>query len=96
MFHDRNRLRSPALPNELTPAEFIPEACKRNGIDTLPIGENDALQLTKLPGVHQDPFDRMLICQAIANQAAIVTPAPLIACYPIAVRCEGNRRNTDA
>jgi PIN domain nuclease of toxin-antitoxin system len=74
------------LPNDLTPAEFIPEARKRNGVDTLPIGENDALQLTKLPSVHQDPFDRMLICQAIANQAAIVAPDPLIACYPVAVR----------
>ena len=43
------------------------------------ITEDDALQLAKLPSVHQDQFDRMLICQAIANQAVLVTPDPLIA-----------------
>lgn len=81
--HARGRL---PLPNDLTPAEFIPEARARNGVDPLPITEDDALQLAKLPGFHQDPFDRMLICQAIANQAVIVTPDPLIAHYPISVQ----------
>jgi PIN domain nuclease of toxin-antitoxin system len=73
------------LPNDLTPAEFVPEARSRNGVDTLPITEIDTLALAKLPDLHQDPFDRMLICQAIANQAVIVTPDPLIARYPISV-----------
>ena len=74
------------LPNNLTPAEFVPEARSRNSVDSLPITEIDTLQLAKLPGLHQDPFDRMLICQAIANQATIVTPDPLIARYPISVQ----------
>jgi PIN domain nuclease of toxin-antitoxin system len=74
------------LPNNLTPAEFIPEARLRNGVDALPITEDDALQLGKLPTFHQDPFDRMLICQAIANQAMLVTPDPLIARYPVSVQ----------
>ena len=81
--HALGRLR---LPNDLPPAEFIPEARSRNGMDTLPITETDALQLPKLPRIHQDPFDRMLICQAIANQAVIVTPDPLIARYPVSVQ----------
>jgi len=55
-------------------------------VHALPITEADALQLPKLPRTHQDPFDRMLICQAIANQAVIVTPDPLIARYPVAVQ----------
>lgn len=74
------------LPNDLTPAEFVPEARSRNGVDMLPITEHDALQLAKLPRFHQDPFDRILICQAIANQAVIITPDPLIACYPVSVQ----------
>ena len=74
------------LPNDLTPAQYIPEARTCNGVDALPITEQDALQLAKLPGVHQDPFDRMLICQAIANQAIIITPDPLIARYPVSVQ----------
>jgi len=48
--------------------------------------EDDALQLGKLPSVHQGPFDRMLIRQAIANQAVQVTPDPLIARYPVSVQ----------
>ena len=81
--HALGRLR---LPNDLPPAELIPEARSRNGLDTLPITETDAPQLPKLPRIHQDPFDRMLICQAIANQAVIVTPDPFIARYPVAVQ----------
>jgi PIN domain nuclease of toxin-antitoxin system len=38
-----------------------------------------------LPMLHRDPFDRMLIAQAIAHGLAIVTPDPLIAQYPIRV-----------
>ena len=81
--HALGRLR---LPNDLPPAELIPEARSRNGLDTLPITETDAPQLPKLPRIHQDPFDRMLICQAIANQAVIITPDPLIARYPVSVQ----------
>jgi PIN domain nuclease of toxin-antitoxin system len=81
--HAPGRLR---LPNDLPPADFIPEARSRNGLDTLPITETDALQLPKLPRIHQDPSERMLICQAIANQAVIVTPEPVIAGYPVSVQ----------
>jgi PIN domain nuclease of toxin-antitoxin system len=56
--HALGRLR---LPDNLPPADFIPEARPRNGVDTLPITGTDALQLPKRPRIHQDPFDRMLI-----------------------------------
>ncbi len=74
------------LPQGLRPAAFIPEARARHGVDALGIGEADTLELGRLPALHQDPFDRMLICQAIAGQAVLVTPDPLIAQYPISVR----------
>lgn len=74
------------LPRGLAPAQFIPEARSRHGIDPLEIAEADTLELGRLPRIHQDPFDRMLVCQAIARQAVIVTPDPLITQYPVAVR----------
>lgn len=74
------------LPQGLTPAVFIPEARARHGLDSLPIDETDTFELARLPPLHQDPFDRMLICQAIARQAVIVTPDPLIGQYPVGVR----------
>ena len=49
--HALGRLR---LPNNLQPAELIPEARPRNGVDTLPTTETDALQLPKRPRIHQD------------------------------------------
>jgi PIN domain nuclease of toxin-antitoxin system len=76
------------LPNEMAPIAFIPEArCRRrHGIDILPLREDDSFILAKLPPIHHDPFDRMLICQAIANQMIILTPDPLIAQYPVLTR----------
>ncbi len=75
-----------ALPNKLSPGEFIPEARRRHGIDILPLREEDSFVLAKLPPIHHDPFDRMLICQAIANQMLILTPDPLITQYPVLTR----------
>ena len=43
------------------------------------------LHLTRLPEMHKDPFDRMLICQAIVQGLVILTPDELIMQYPI--RC---------
>jgi PIN domain nuclease of toxin-antitoxin system len=74
------------LPQGLSPAAFIPEARARHGVDVLPLDEADTFALGRLPTLHQDPFDRMLICQAIAGQAVVLTPDPLIAQYPVAVR----------
>lgn len=81
--HRSGKLR---LPNEIAPAEFIPEARRRHGIDILPLREEDSFILAKLPPIHHDPFDRMLICQAIANQMLILTPDPLITQYPVLTR----------
>jgi PIN domain nuclease of toxin-antitoxin system len=55
------------------------------GIETLAFDEESALYGTRLPPLHRDPFDRMLIAQAVAHGLAIVTPDPLIAQYPVRV-----------
>jgi PIN domain nuclease of toxin-antitoxin system len=74
------------LPQALTPAGFIPEARARHQVEPLPVDEADTFLLGQLPPLHQDPFDRLLVCQAIARQAVLLTPDPLIAQYPVAVR----------
>lgn len=43
----------------------------------------DCYHLKALPAVHKDPFDRMLICQAIQNNLTFVTSDALIRQYPI-------------
>jgi PIN domain nuclease of toxin-antitoxin system len=71
------------LPQE--PALWVPSRRDRNGIASLPVTEEAVVQVTKLPALHRDPFDRMLVCQAIAEGLAIVTPDPLIRQYPVRV-----------
>jgi len=44
---------------------------------------HEALHLTRLPLLHKDPFDRMLICQAIVHGLVILTPDQLIYQYPV-------------
>jgi PIN domain nuclease of toxin-antitoxin system len=40
--------------------------------------------LADLPPFHRDPFDRMLICQAIQHALTIVTVDAAITQYPVA------------
>ncbi len=41
------------------------------------------MQLPRLSEYHKDPFDRMLICQAIAGGLILLTPDPAITQYPV-------------
>ncbi len=36
-----------------------------------------------LPLFHRDPFDRMLICQAIQHELTLLTPDPVITQYAV-------------
>lgn len=64
-------------------AEYIAGLRQRHGIAALPFSEEEALYLPRIPKLHRDPFDRMLVCQAIVNGFALLTPDPLISQYPI-------------
>jgi len=71
------------LPLPAPPMEFVVSQREAHAIATLPLSEEEALYLPKIPKLHRDPFDRMLICQAVAGGLTILTPDPLIAQYPI-------------
>ncbi len=64
------------------PDRLIPTARLRYSLASLPIDEESALHVTKLPPLHADPFDRMLVSQAIVHGLTIVTPDPLVTQYP--------------
>jgi len=66
-----------------TPERFIPDQRKLHGIKSLPLEEDATFYLAKLPDLHKDPFDRILICQAIVSAMAILTPDELISQYPL-------------
>lgn len=62
---------------------FLVEQREAHGIASLPIDEEAVAQLPKLPDLHRDPFDRMLVCQAIAHGLTVVTPDEAIRRYPV-------------
>jgi len=72
-----------ALPLPAAPLEIVPKERELHGIAPLPLTEEAALYLQKLPKLHRDPFDRMLVCQAITGGAAILTPDELISQYGV-------------
>jgi PIN domain nuclease of toxin-antitoxin system len=65
--------------------QYIPSRRRANGIASLKLTEEAVLQIGKLPPVHNDPFDRMLVCQAIVHGLTILTPDRHIARYPVPV-----------
>ena len=71
------------LPLPEAPDTWIPRLRERGRIESLPLEERAALQLARLPALHRDPFDRMLICQAIVEGMTIVTPDGDIRRYPV-------------
>jgi len=71
------------LPLPEPPHDFIKKWRTRHEIDSLPLGEEAVLQLSRLPDYHKDPFDRILVCQAIAGGMVVLTPDPRITAYPV-------------
>jgi PIN domain nuclease of toxin-antitoxin system len=75
--HAAGRLRLPEAPDR-----FVREEREAAGFTTLAIDEEAALHVSRLPSLHRDPFDRMLVSQAIVHGMTILTPDPLITQYP--------------
>jgi PIN domain nuclease of toxin-antitoxin system len=73
------------LPLPEAPERFVPSQRRRHGIDALDLDEESALHLDRLPPLHRDPFDRMLVCQAIVHGLVVLGPDPLISQYPIRI-----------
>ena len=57
-----------------------------NGYSELPIGSEHAVQIESLPPIHRDPFDRMLIAQAMVEGITLLTADALVAQYPGPIR----------
>lgn len=73
------------LPLPEPPHNFIKNNRIRHRIETLALDEDAVLQLSRLPEYHKDPFDRILICQAISGGMTILTPDTHISSYPVRV-----------
>lgn len=57
-----------------------------NGYGELPILSDHVVVLDSLPAIHKDPFDRILVAQAIVEGVALLTTDSQLAQYPGPVR----------
>lgn len=60
------------LPLVDPPEAFIRTQRIAHGLESLPLDEESTLHLPRLPPMHKDPFDRMLICSSIVHGLARV------------------------
>ena len=60
---------------------IIDDEQKTNQVEMLPIRLDHVLALDKLPLHHKDPFDRLLVAQAIVEDAVLVSRDPEISKY---------------
>ncbi len=63
------------------PDRFIPGQMAKNTIGSLPIKMSHALFVSRLPALHRDPFDRIIIAQSMVEKIPIVTRDVDIAKY---------------
>jgi len=63
--------------------DFVQHAIIDNGFRFLPIEPRHCAPLTALPRHHNDPFDRMLIAQAMVESIAVVSADPAFDVYPV-------------
>jgi PIN domain nuclease of toxin-antitoxin system len=73
------------LPLPELPAIYVPKARQLHGILSLTLDEASIGRLHSLPSHHRDPFDRMLICQAIEYGMQLATVDFVIRQYPVQV-----------
>lgn len=74
--HGLGKLTLPEAPDR-----FLPSRLTALGHSLLPVELGHVLRLVGLPALHRDPFDRMLVAQALAEDMDLVTADRLVAAY---------------
>lgn len=76
---------------KLTPFDdawaFWQKTINHYDIEVMPVSDSDFLQSVQLPDFHLDPFDRIIIAQALANDLQLVTYDRKFENYEITAIC---------
>jgi PIN domain nuclease of toxin-antitoxin system len=67
-------------------AEIVAHQQETNGLTVLPIVQAHVLALEALSAHHRDPFDRLLVAQALVEGAVLVSADPVLKAYPVDLR----------
>jgi PIN domain nuclease of toxin-antitoxin system len=71
---------------KLTAPDDLPERIPDAGFTWLPISAEHAWRVRDLPKHHRDPFDRVLVAQALIERVPIITADPHFGEYGVEVR----------
>ena len=69
-----------------TRPEVVARAARETGFTELPIGADVAARVVDLPLYHRDPFDRLLVAQAMSEPVHLYTADSLLPPYTDLVR----------
>ena len=75
------------LPLPEPASGYLRGQLRKNRIEVLALAANHVFQLEALPALHRDPFDRMLVAQALGEGIPLVTQDAYVRQYP--VECVG-------
>lgn len=82
------KVRTGKLELDGEPYAYFRERRRILGVESLTLQESTAQHLSGLPKLHKDPFDHMLMCQALEHDLTLVTSDRLILQYPVPLlRC---------
>jgi len=79
------KLQLGKLHLRLALADMVSEQQQTNDIQVLSVAFGHVVALQNLPAHHRDPFDRLLIAQAHAEEAVLISHGPVFAHYPVKV-----------
>ncbi|NDG70342.1 MAG: type II toxin-antitoxin system VapC family toxin [Proteobacteria bacterium] len=66
----------------LPPPEFVERAIRQHGVQELPLTREVSMASVSLPDIHNDPFDRILVAEALQHRCRLVTKDAKIPLYP--------------
>jgi PIN domain nuclease of toxin-antitoxin system len=72
------------LPLPVPPEQFVEITVRDGGLKRLSIDFDHVLGVAKLPPIHHDPFDRLLIAQSFATNVPLLTGDDTISRYGVA------------
>jgi PIN domain nuclease of toxin-antitoxin system len=66
--------------------EVLRRGLEENQYQELPVNSTHAAAVGRLPAIHKDPFDRILVAQAITEGLVLLTSDECVAKYPGPIR----------
>lgn len=72
-----------ALPDDAE--RYVPKQLEQNAFEALPVRLQHALRVGALPDIHRDPFDRLLVAQALIEDLTLLSRDRHLASYSVRV-----------